>query len=29
MNALIKDSFSEAIANLRLVRRVAGHGGIM
>jgi DNA-binding FadR family transcriptional regulator/acetyl esterase/lipase len=28
MNAIIKDSFDEAIANLRQVRRVAGHGGV-
>lgn len=29
MNALIKDSFADAIANLRQVRRVAGHGRIV
>jgi DNA-binding FadR family transcriptional regulator/acetyl esterase/lipase len=29
MNALIKDSFADAIANLRQLRRVAGHGGIV
>lgn len=29
MNALIKESFADAIANLRQVRRVAGHGGIV